>query len=456
MRAIVRPGTTVSGELGVPGDKSIAHRWIILASIAEGASRLREVPAALDVRSTGACVAKLVPRARPSLDLWVRTGPDAVEGGGSTWNGGGPHPAGSALEVEGEGLDGLREADTPLDCGNSGTTMRLLTGLVAGRPFRTVLTGDESLSTRPMERVAAPLRAMGAVIGTDRGHAPVSVDGRSLIGARTELTVPSAQVKSALLLAGLSASGTTTVVETTATRDHTERALAALGVPIEVDGRAVSLTSAAFPGFDARVPGDPSSAAFLIAAAALGGAGLQILEVGLNPSRLHFLDVLARMGVHVERVVEREELGEPVGRLILGQARELVATDVTADEIPLVIDEVPVLAALAAHARGTSRFLATAELRVKESDRVAALAGGIVALGGRAEQDGDDLIVLGQGLAGGNATSHRDHRIAMALAVAALAADSTCSIEGIDAAAVSFPGFPEAIRSLGANIEVRP
>ncbi|HEX6843480.1 MAG TPA: 3-phosphoshikimate 1-carboxyvinyltransferase [Actinomycetota bacterium] len=455
VRAVVTPGGAVSGTIAVPGDKSIAHRWLLLATIADGTSRLRGVPAALDVLATATCLAALSPNARRSLDLWVSGRRSAVEGGGSTWNVGPADDPVAMLEVEGEGVDGLLPPIGTLDCANSGTTMRLLTGLLAGRPFASVLAGDESLSRRPMERVAEPLRAMGSRIGTTDGHAPVRIDGAPLRGIEHRMTSPSAQVKSAVLLAGLQAYGRTTLVEPVATRDHTERALAALGASVSIDGLAVSIETSRWSGFDATVPGDPSSAAFPLGAAAVLRTDLSISGVGLNPTRLHYLAVLAKMGVAVTTTEEGHELGEPVGRLTLAAPTQaLRATTVSASDLPLVIDEVPLLAAVAAHAQGTTRFEGVGELRIKESDRVDAIVRGIADLGGRAWAEGHDLVVAGGGLGGGRTRSGGDHRIAMAMTVAALGADRGCEIDGIDDAAVSFPGFVRTLADAGAGIEV--
>ena len=457
----VRIGPTAGpfrvAEVGVPGDKSIAHRWLILAATARGSSRLLEVPGSLDVRSTAACLAALAPKARPGLDLWSRNAVAAVEGGGSTWNvGSRTRPIQGALpvlEVEGDGRSSLVEAKHALDCGNSGTSMRLLAGVVASSPFRTVLTGDASLSSRPMERVAGPLRAMGAAIGTTDGHPPLTVDGGPLHAIRYDAAVPSAQVKSAILLAGLAADGETTVVERAGTRDHTERALGALGAPIRADERGITVSRFQHRGFEGRVPGDPSSAAFLIGAAALAGSPLRIVDVGVNPSRTRYLEVMRRMGVGIRVDVEREEIGEPVGSIAVEPPTSLRAVRVEADELPAVIDEVPLLAALAAHATGPSWFAGAGELRVKESDRLGGLAAGFVALGHHAAVEGDDLVMGGGGIDGGRVASHGDHRMAMAFAVAALRAGAPVEIDGIEAAAVSFPRFHAALRDLGCAVE---
>ena len=449
----VTPGGELRGEVRVPGDKSIAHRWLLLAATARGRSRLVEVPASLDVRSMGACLAAAVPAARPALEGWLHNDAAAGQGHRSTWNRDEPEEASAVLEVEGEGRDALAGADHDLDCGNSGTAMRLLAGLLAGIPTRTVLTGDESLRTRPMERVAAPLREMGAEVETTDGHPPITLRGGPLRGILYRTPTPSAQVKGAVLLAGLAAEGETIVEEPAATRDHTERALAALGGPVlAVPGR-VSLRSFQHDGLAGTVPGDPSSAAFLVAAAALTGSEITIREVGLNPTRTRFLDVLSRMGVHTRQRIEREEVGEPVGELFVEPCRGLTGTRIEPEELPLVIDEVPVLAAVAAHASGETWFLGASELRVKESDRIAAIAAGLRSLGGHAGDEGPDLVVAGGGLEGGRASSGGDHHMAMAFVVAALAASGPSWVEGAEAAEVSFPGYAAALHHLGATLE---
>ena len=376
------------------------------------------------------------------------------DGHGSTWNAATFGRDETPLEVEGEGWSSLVEPTGPLECGNSGTSMRLLAGVTAASPFRSVLTGDESLSTRPMERVAEPLRTMGAQVATTDGHAPITVDGGDLRGVTYETPVPTAQVKSAILLAGLTAEGPTTVREPADTRDHTEVALAALGATIERGGGLVTIEPFQHEGFAGRVPGDPSSAAFLVAAAALTGSELTITGVGLNPTRTHFLDVMSRMGVRTEARVERTELGEPVGELWVAPCDGVLATRVTPEELPLVIDEVPILAMLASHAAADTWFLDAAELRVKESDRLAAIGTGIADLGGHGGVEGDDLVVAGGGLGGGIAHARGDHRMAMAFVVAGLAARSVVEVDDVEAADVSFPGFVPALAALGAGIEV--
>jgi 3-phosphoshikimate 1-carboxyvinyltransferase len=348
----------------------------------------------------------------------------------------------------------LVEPTDVLDCGNSGSTIRMLAGVLAAAPFRSVMTGDDSLRSRPMERVAEPLRRMGADVMTTEGAPPVTIDGGGLVGIREEMRTPTAQVKTAILLAGLDADGATTIVEPAATRDHTERAIRALGGPILVEGSRITVSRFQHDGFTGAVPGDQSSAAFLVAAAAVTGSELTLTGVGLNPSRTAYLEVLARMGVRTEVRVEGEVLGEPVGELWVAPCEGLAGVRVEPSELPLVIDEVPVLAALAAHARGDSWFMDAGELRLKESDRLTAIVDGVRALEGQAATEGDDLVVAGGGLAGGVAGSAGDHRIAMALVVSALAAERPVEIDGAEVADVSFPGFWSLLAFLGADIEV--
>jgi 3-phosphoshikimate 1-carboxyvinyltransferase len=454
LRLRIEPGGRISGTACVPGDKSIAHRWLILAATGVGPSELRDLPPSLDVVSTARCLAALASEARGELEGWLAATSAVREAQGFTPNKGEARGGSVGVVVHGEGRARLEGPGEPLDCANSGTTMRLLAGVLASLPFETHLTGDTSLRARPMERVAVPLRAMGATVRTTDGHPPIEVDGAALNGIDHRTEVPSAQVKGAVLLAGLDAEGPTTVRESAPTRDHTERALGALGAPVSVEGGAVRIERFAPRGFSGRVPGDISSASYLIGAAALSGGELTLADVGLNPTRVHFLRVLERMGVRTEMGQSGVEVGEPVGELFVAPGAELRPTSVAADELPLVIDEVTILAALAAHAAGETRFRGGAELRLKESDRLGGLADGLRDLGGDAAVEGDDLVVGGGGLGGGTASAGGDHRMAMALAVAALAARGPCTIEGIEAAAVSFPGFAGTLAELGARVQV--
>jgi 3-phosphoshikimate 1-carboxyvinyltransferase len=454
MRATVEPGSSLEGSLAVPGDKSIAHRWLILAATAEGTSRLAGLPPSLDVRATAACLAMIAPSARSALQGWLGEDPTEAKGHGFTWDSRDRDAANRVVMVEGEGRSSLVEAQEALDCANSATTARLLAGVVAACPLASVFVGDESLTPRPMERVAAPLRLMGADVETTHGHLPMRVRGRRLSGRRYDAPVASAQVKSAILLAGTAASGTTTVVEPAATRDHTERALEALGARVERFGRAVSVRAHQHGGFDADVPGDLSSAMYLVVAAAVTGSSISISGIGLNPTRARVLAVLARMGVPTSARTVETRLGEPVGELTVLPGGSPHPTTVESDELALVIDEVPALAVLAAHADGPSSFRGAGELRLKETDRVAAIASVVRSLGGQASVEGDDLVIAGGGLRGGRADAAGDHRIAMASVVAGLGAREPVKVEGVEAADVSYPGFVAALGRLGARIAV--
>jgi 3-phosphoshikimate 1-carboxyvinyltransferase len=458
--AEVRPGGRVAGEALVPGDKSIAHRWLVLAMLGRGRSSLAGLPEALDLASTARAVADLAREPHPELEAWVRAVERAarrhpevearVRLPSRSGDGTGP---GATVTVSGGSRLHLRAPEGEIDCGNSGTTLRLLAGVLAGAPIRAVLTGDASLSARPMERVAEPLRRMGASVSTTGGRPPVEVRGGRLSGIRHEPLVPSAQVKGAVLLAGIAADGETTVVEPAPTRDHTERAIEALGGAVGRDGREVRVGRFDPPSFSGSVPGDVSAAAFLAGAAVLTGGEATVSEVGLNPTRLGFLAVLARLGAEVATEETGVELGEPLGRLSVAAGGGLRGTVVEAEELPGVVDEVPLLAVVAAFAEGESRFRGAGELRVKESDRLEGVASMLRGLGGVAAVEGDDLVVAGGGLRGGRADAGGDHRMAMAAVVGALAAGRPSVVRGVQAAAVSFPGFVAALRRLGARVE---
>jgi 3-phosphoshikimate 1-carboxyvinyltransferase len=456
MRLHVTPGRPIAGRVDVPGDKSISHRWLLLGATADGEVRIEGLPRSLDVVSTAACLARLAPAARPALEAWASRSAVTDERHGSSWNHDPSTLDVQRLDLHGEGRGALEPYPEALDCGNSGTTMRLLCGIAAASPFPSVFVGDASLSARPMERVARPLRLMGADVETADGHPPITIRGAPLHGVRIETEVPSAQVKGAILLAGAAAAGTTSVIEAVGTRDHTERALEALGANIATAGDGVTIDGPfQHGGFAGVVPGDLSSAAFLIAAAAITGGELTLPAVGVNPTRLHVLEVLRRMGVIVETRVEGEQVAEPVGTIRVGAVEGIRAVEVPPDELPLVIDEVPALVAVALHASGRSRFAGAGELRVKESDRLSTLVDGVRSLGGEATVEGDDLLVEGGGFPGGSAGSAGDHRIGIALAVASLAASGPSVIDGIEAAAVSFPGFVASLIQLGADVETR-
>jgi 3-phosphoshikimate 1-carboxyvinyltransferase len=414
------------GRLRVPGDKGMSHRALLFAALARGRSRISGLAGGEDVGRTRVALAQL------GVALASHVEPGAVE-------------------VDGRGVDACTEPRDVVDCGNSGTAMRLLTGMVAGRPFLSILTGDESLVQRPMARVVEPLRAMGAHVDgrADGTLPPLVVRGGDLTGCVHHLAVASAQVKTALLLAGLQASGTTDVVEPAPSRDHTERMLTALGAPVtRVDERAVRVTAGAPAPFEFAVPGDPSSAAFwVVAAAIVPGSELVVEDVALNPSRIAFVDVLLRMGAAIEVVNTGERLGEPVGELRVTSS-PLHGTTVEGAEIPGVIDEIPVLAVAAACAEGLTEFRDAAELRVKESDRIATVTELLTGLGIGVEPGADHLVVRGGRLAAGVVDSHGDHRIAMAGAIAAVAIDGETRVRGWRSVSTSYPEFTADLATL--------
>ena len=421
----IEPASTLHGHIAVPGDKSISHRSVLLGAIADGETSVRGFGRSADTESTIAAVRL----------LGVTVHDDDVD----------------ALRVEGAGLRGLREPVEPLDCGNSGTTFRLLAGILAGQTGRFELAGDESLSRRPMERIAEPLRLMGARIESTDGTPPLMIEGGDLNCIRYELPVASAQVKSCLLLAGLYAAGRTTVVEPLATRDHTELMLEAAGVNVRRQQRRVSVGPAERLRLgEVVIPGDFSAAApFVVAASLLPGSELTIHDVGLNPRRTGLLDVLARMGARITIFHRHKSGGEPVGDLEVRSA-ELTATAVTADEVPLLVDELPLFALAAACARGVSKVEGARELRVKETDRIETVTTSLHGLGVRiaATEDGFTVRGVPTRFRGGSMSSHGDHRIAMLGAVAGLVSRTGVELEDPEAVAVSFPGFFELLDSV--------
>jgi 3-phosphoshikimate 1-carboxyvinyltransferase len=425
----VHPAAHVRGRVRLPGDKSVSHRYAILAAIADGVSTIHGYSTGADCASTLACLRTL----GASIDEDRR---DAA--------------AGPTVRVQGRGLGGLRSPGSMLDAGNSGSTMRMLAGLLAAHPFDSTLDGDASLRRRPMRRVIVPLEAMGARITATNERPPITVHGTSAVRPLDfEPEVPSAQVKSAVLLAGLQAEGVTRVRERVGTRDHTERALEAFGARVDRSGTAISLTGRQrLTGRELHVPGDISSAAFwLAAAAALPGSDLVLEHVGLNPTRSSILDILRRMGADIATAVEQEEGFEPVGTIRVRHGG-VGRTEIAAPEVPGVIDELPVLAALATHG-GELSVTGAQELRVKESDRISALAAGLRALGADIDERPDGFHVRGGArLTGGEADAHDDHRLVMAFAVAALGATGTTTIHGAGAAAVSYPEFFSVLESL--------
>ncbi len=409
------PARHFRGRFSLPGDKSISHRLAILGALATGETRLANFSSGADCASTLRCL--------EGLGVHVeRTGHSVV--------------------IRGEGPERLHAPNRRLDAGNSGSTLRMLAGAVAARPFTTTLTGDASLRRRPVERVAAPLRAMGAEVETSEGRPPLTLHGGPLCAVSWDLDVASAQVKTAILLAGLQAEGVTSVREPESSRDHTERLMPLFGAALERNGLQASVRGGArLRSVQTTVPGDVSSAAFLIVAAlTLPDSAVELDGVLLNPSRTAFIGVLRQMGGDIETVVQAHE-PEPVGR-ILARTSSLRGVDVPAALVPSVIDEVPALAVAAARAEGRFSISAAAELRVKESDRIAALVEGLRAMGARVEEREDGLeIEGGTTLRGARVRSFDDHRIAMAFAVAALGATGDSEVEDGECASVSFPEF---------------
>ena len=417
------------GEQRVPGDKSVSHRALILGALAEGTTAIRGLSDGADVVSTRRCLEQLGVRVEDGGEL-VKT---AV---GEAW---------SEVRVHGAGAGGLAASRRALDCGNSGTTLRLLLGVLAGQPFRSRLTGDASLKRRPMGRVAEPLRAMGAKIELAGGdHAPLSVQGGALRGIAYRSPVASAQLKSAVLLAGLSASGETSVEEPSPSRDHTERMLRHFGVKVGAEGSRVWVHGGArLKASKVRVPGDVSSAAFwLVAACVVPGSTLRVGGVGINPTRAGAVEVLRRMGARLEVRPAQAGAGEEPAADITARHGPLVATETTPQEFPTLVDEAPILAVAATQARGTTRIRGAGELRVKESDRLEGTVRMLAAFGAEAKIEGDDLVVFGpQALRGGVVDPCADHRIAMAAAVASLIADGPAKVLDPDCAQISYPAF---------------
>lgn len=421
-------------DVTVPGDKSVTHRALIFAALAEGQSRLMGLLDAEDTRSTAAAL----------RDLGVDIG----------------DPASEPLMVKGRGLAALRPPNRPLDCGNSGTTARLLLGALAGCPFEAVVTGDASLRRRPMRRITRPLSAYGALFEEldEEGRLPIRVTG-ARGGAEIEHynERSSAQVKTAMILAGLTGGTAVTVTESGRCRDHTERMLLAMGAPIHTttapEGTVVRIerTEALAP-LDMTVPGDFSSAAFFLALGALRGA-VRVRAVGLNPTRTGMMDALRRMGAEVWTEAEREEAGEPVGDVAVAKS-ELRGTTITADEVPTLLDEIPVLAALAATVEGESRFEGVAELRVKESDRIQAMVTNLEALGVETDDGPGHLVVHGtRRPLRGTVDAFGDHRIAMAFGVLAALPGNEIGITGRDVVNISYPTFWKELERVSKEME---
>ena len=437
---IIRPAQKLRGQMQMPGDKSISHRAAMIAALAEGASRIRNFSTSADCDSTLACLEKLgVPVTREE----------------------------AGLLIDGAGVNGLLKPQEPLECGNSGTTIRLLAGILAGQNFEATLTGDESLRSRPMARIIEPLRMMGATISSNDGRAPLVIHGhRPLNGINYELLVASAQLKSCILLAALNADGRTEVIENEVTRDHTERMLSEFGVQVETgetgrEGAKARFAAVAGPArFQARdisIPGDVSSAAYFIAAAALlPGSSLEVTGVGVNPTRVLFLKQLRALGLDVEIIDAREESNELVGVIrARGSEKQTPFTKsgstmmIHGMMVPQLIDELPLLAVAGSQIAGGIEIRDAAELRVKESDRIATTALNLRAMGAEVEEFDDGLQVGGGArLRGAKIDPRGDHRIAMAFTVAGLIAEDETEITGAECVAVSFPEFFELLASV--------
>jgi 3-phosphoshikimate 1-carboxyvinyltransferase len=421
----VAPASRAAGRIRVPGDKSISHRYALLSAIADGESVISGYSPGADCAATIECL-------RGLGVVIQRTSP-------------------ATIAINGRGLGGLRPPSGPLDAINSGTTIRLLSGIAAGHPFRTIITGDGSLQRRPMRRIIEPLTKMGAQIASEGGRPPLVIDGGGLHGIAHEPEVPSAQVKSGVLLAGLHATGRTRIVERVATRDHTEHALEAFGATVIRDGTAIEVEGG--QRLHARtltVPGDISGAAFWAALA--GGtprAEIHIEGVGLNLSRIAVLEVVRRAGVRLEWSKEQEDAGEPVGTLHFSFS-DCESFSVDASEAPLVIDEIPALAALAAMMPEGRTFTVrgAGELRVKESDRISALAEGFRAMGSAVEEYDDGFQLEARPLTGGTVDAAGDHRLAMAFAIAATRAAAPTTIAGASSVVVSYPAFFDELSRL--------
>jgi 3-phosphoshikimate 1-carboxyvinyltransferase len=424
MERRVRRPSAVGGEVTPPGDKSISHRAAILNSLANGTARVTNFAPGADCASTLSCLRALGVRMET-----VSANPPTIE-------------------IHGVGVMGFTEPDTVLDAGNSGTTMRLLTGLLAGQAFFTVITGDASLCSRPMGRVIHPLRLMGGrIYGRNRDTlAPLAIKGQELRGLDYTLPVASAQIKSAMLIAGLFSQqkGRTVVREPAVSRDHTERMLQAMGVNVTVEGSVVTLMPPAGPpkAIDVQVPGDISSAAYwLVLGAVHPNARVRIKGTGVNPTRTGIIDVLLKMGARLKTENERVFNNEPVADLVV-ESSELTAAEIGGDLVPRLIDEVPVLAVAACLATGTTVIKDAAELRVKETDRIAFLVAELSKMGANVEELPDGIIIRGGGkLHGAECSSHGDHRMAMALGIAGAVAEGETLIEDAGAVDISYPGF---------------
>ena len=431
MKYLLQPSGHLRGAFRVPGDKSISHRSIMLGSLAEGVTEVEGFLEGEDALAT----------LQAFRDMGVK-----IDG-----------PAEGRVTIHGVGLRGLQQPSKALDLGNSGTSIRLMAGLMAGQRFDVEMIGDESLSKRPMERVAKPLRSMGAVIEStgDKGTPPLTVrGGKKLHGIHYDMPMASAQVKSSILLAGLYAEGETSVTEPAPTRDHTERMLQGFGCQVSVNGATATVHGGqTLKATQIDIPADISSAAFFMVGASIApNSDITLQHVGINPTRTGVIDILRLMGANIELLNQREVGGEPVADIRVRSA-QLHGIEIPEELVPLAIDEFPVLFVAASCAEGKTVLCGAEELRVKESDRIQVMADGLHTLGIDAQPTPDGMVIHGGKMGGGTVWSHHDHRIAMSFAIAALRASDTITIEGCDTVATSFPGFVELSKTAGLNIQ---
>lgn len=431
MKYLLQPSGHLRGAFRVPGDKSISHRSIMLGSLAEGVTEVEGFLEGEDALAT----------LQAFRDMGVK-----IDG-----------PAEGRVTIHGVGLRGLQQPSKALDLGNSGTSIRLMAGLMAGQRFDVEMIGDESLSKRPMERVAKPLRSMGAVIEStgDKGTPPLTVrGGKKLHGIHYDMPMASAQVKSSILLAGLYAEGETSVTEPAPTRDHTERMLQGFGCQVSVNGATATVHGGqTLKATQIDIPADISSAAFFMVGASIApNSDITLQHVGINPTRTGVIDILRLMGANIELLNQREVGGEPVADIRVRSA-QLHGIEIPEELVPLAIDEFPVLFVAASCAEGKTVLCGAEELRVKESDRIQVMADGLHTLGIDAQPTPDGMVIHGGKMGGGTVWSHHDHRIAMSFAIAALRANDTITIEGCDTVATSFPGFVELSKTAGLNIQ---
>jgi len=446
----IKKADKIIGTISVPGDKSISHRAIMFGALAEGETKITGFLESEDCLSTIRCVRALGVKVEKVNENYI---------------------------VTGKGIAGLKEPDDILDCGNSGTTIRLLSGLIAGLGFHAIMTGDSSLKKRPMTRIKDPLELMGVHFdGRENGkYAPISLRGKNLKAISYKMPVASAQVKSAILLAGLNSEGITEIIEEIPSRDHTERMLKSFGADISVvenedanenfigeasenasksgnaskNGNKIHLKKSKLRAIEVNVPGDISSAAFFMAAAAaFPGADLTIENVGLNPARTGIIHALRKMGANIQILNERLTAGEPIGDIRV-KGSKLKGIEITESDIPSMVDEIPVLAAIAAVAEGDTIITGAQELKVKESDRIAVMASELTKVGVDVEELSDGLIIRGgKKIRGGHIHSHDDHRIAMSMAICGLFSEEGIDIDGSEAVAISFPNFFEIIKTI--------